>query len=102
MAIVKMKRLRLFGMRSDRESLLRLLQKLGCVEIDEPAIDLTDPNWAALAKPDGRGLAGAREQNTLLNNALNTLKEYSKPKGGLFRQRPELSEGELFDEEGKE
>ena len=99
MAIVKMKRLRLFAMRSDRESLLRLLQKLGCVEIDEPAIDLTDPNWAALAKPDGRGLAGARERNTLLNNALNTLKEYSKPKGGLFRQRPELSEGELFDEE---
>ena len=99
MAIVKMKRLRLFGLRSDRESLLRLLQKMGCVEIDEPAIDLTDPNWAALAKPDGRGLAGARERNTLLNNALNTLKEYSKPKGGLFRQRPELSESELFAEE---
>ena len=99
MAIVKMKRLRLFGMRSDQESLLRALQKLGCVEIDEPAIDLTDPNWAALAKPDGRGLASAKEQNTLLNNALNTLKEYNKPKGGLFRKRPELSEDELFDAE---
>ena len=43
MAIVKMKRLRLMGMRSDRESLLHLLQKLGCVEVDEPAIDLSDP-----------------------------------------------------------
>ena len=37
MAIVKMKRLRLMGMRSERESLLHLLQKLGCVEVDEPA-----------------------------------------------------------------
>ena len=66
-----MKRLRLLGMQSDRDSLFRKLQKLGCVEIDEPAIDLTDPDWAALAKPDGRDLAGAREQNNLLNNALN-------------------------------
>ena len=98
MAIVKMKRLRLFGLRSDRESLLRLLQKMGCVEIDEPAIDLTDPNWAALAKPDGRGLAAAREQNTLLNNALTTLGAYYKPKGGLLKARPEVSEGEFFDD----
>ncbi len=98
MAIVKMKRLRLFGMRSDRESLLRLLQKLGCVEIGEPAIDLADPNWAALAKPDGRGLAGAKEQNSLLNNALNILKKYAPPKDGLFRKRAGLSEGEFFDD----
>ena len=92
MAIVKMKRLRLFGMRSDRESLLRLLQKMGCVEIDEPAIDLADPDWAALAKPDGRGLASAKEQNSLLNNALAILKKYAPPKDGLFRKRPVLSE----------
>lgn len=98
MAIVKMKRLRLFGMRSDRESLLRLLQKMGCVEIDEPAIDLADPDWAALAKPDGRGLASAKEQNSLLNNALAILKKYAPPKDGLFRKRPVLSESEFFDD----
>ena len=99
MAIVKMKRLRLLGMQSDRDSLFRKLQKLGCVEIDEPAIDLTDPDWAALAKPDGRDLAGAREQNNLLNNALETLKNYAPAKGGLFAKRPELSDSELFDDE---
>ena len=98
MAIVKMKRLRLLGMQSDRDSLFRHLQKLGCVEISEPAIDLTDPDWAALAKPEGRGLAGAREQNNLLNNALETLKNYAPAKGGLFAKRPELSDSELFDE----
>lgn len=99
MAIVKMKRLRLLGMQSDRDSLFRKLQKLGCVEIDEPAIDLTDPDWAALAKPDGRDLAGAREQNNLLNNALEILKKYAPAKGGLFAKRPELSDCELFDDE---
>ena len=99
MAIVKMKRLRLLGMQSDRDSLFRKLQKLGCVEIDEPAIDLTDPDWAALAKPDGRDLAGAREQNNLLNNALEILKKYAPAKGGLFAKRPELSDSELFDDE---
>ena len=98
MAIVKMKRLRLLGMQSDRDSLFRHLQKLGCVEISEPAIDLTDPDWAALAKPEGRGLAGAREQSNLLNNALETLKNYAPAKGGLFAKRPELSDSELFDE----
>ena len=97
MAIVKMKRLRILGMQSDRDSLFRRLQKLGCVEIAEPAIDLTDPDWAALAKPDGRDLAGAREQNNLLNNALETLKKYAPAKGGLFAKRPELSDSELFD-----
>ena len=96
MAIVKMKRLRLMGMRSDRESLLRLLQKLGCVEVGEPAIDLADPAWAALVKPDGRDLSSARERSTLLNNALNILKKYAPPKDGLFRIRPTLGEEEFF------
>lgn len=97
MAIVKMKRLRLMGMRSDRESLLHLLQKLGCVEVDEPAIDLSDPNWSALAKPDSRDLSNAKERSTLLNNALNILKKYAPAKEGLFRIRPKLTEQELFD-----
>jgi V/A-type H+-transporting ATPase subunit I len=34
MSIVKMKRLRLIGMSSDRDELFRRLQHLGCVEID--------------------------------------------------------------------
>jgi len=97
MAIVKMKRLRLMGMRSDRESLLHLLQKLGCVEVDEPAIDLSDPNWSALAKPDGRDLSNAKERSSQLNHALNILKKYAPAKEGLFRIRPQLTEKELFD-----
>lgn len=99
MSIVKMKRLRLLGMQSDRDSIFHLLQKQGCVEISEPAIDPDDSNWSALVRPDGRGLAIAKEQNTLLNNALTILKKYSSAKDGLFPKRPTLSEQELFAED---
>lgn len=98
MAIVKMKRLRLIGLQQDRERLLRLLQKLGCVELREPAIDLSDPEWAALAKPEGAGLSLAREQNQALTAALAALDKYAPAKGGLFNPRPEISEAELFDD----
>lgn len=99
MSIVKMKRLRLLGLRSDRDPLFRLLQKQGCVEINEPAIDPGDPDWAALTRPDGRGLAAAKEQNTLFNNALSILKKYSVAKEGMFLKRQALSEAELFDDD---
>ena len=98
MAIVKMKRLRLLALRPDRERLLRELQSLGCVEIREPDIDLSDPEWAGLGKPGLSGLEKAREQSLLLGNALDVLRRYAPAKDGLFTPRPEITEGELFDE----
>ncbi len=98
MAIVKMKRLRLLALRPDRERLLRGLQSLGCVEIREPDIDLSDPEWAGLGKPDLSGLEKAREQSLLLGGALDVLRRYAPAKDGLFTPRPEITEGELFDE----
>lgn len=98
MAIVKMKRLRLLALRADREALLRPLQSLGCVEIREPAIDLSDPAWSALAKPEGSGLAKAREQYQLLDGALNVLTRRAPAKDGLLAARPELTESQLFDD----
>ncbi len=98
MAIVKMKRLRLLALRSDREELLRALQSLGCVEIREPAIDLSDPAWEGLGKPDHAGLEKAREQSLELNAALDTLRRYAPAKDGLFSPRPQVTETELFDD----
>ena len=98
MAIVKMKRLRLLALRPDRERLLRQLQSLGCVEIREPAIDMGDPRWEGLAKPDAAGLERAKEQSLLLGNALDVLRRYAPAKDGLFTPRPEVTERELFDE----
>lgn len=98
MAIVKMKRLRLLGLRADREQLLRPLQSLGCVEISEPAIDLSDPAWSALTKPEGGGLAKAREQSQQLKSALDTLARYAPSKDGLLTARPTLTEKQFFDD----
>lgn len=98
MSIVKMKHIRLFGMAADRETLLRQLQHLGCVEISEPTDKLADPDWAALTRVDDAGLAQAKADAALLNAALNTLKGVGKEKGGLLQARPEVTEGQLFDE----
>ncbi len=98
MAIVKMKRLRLLALRPERERLLRALQSLGCVEIREPPIDLSDPQWAGLAKPEPAGLEKAKEQSLLLGGALEVLRKYAPSKDGLFTPRPGITEGELFDD----
>ena len=99
MSIVKMKRLRLIGMQSERESMLRLLQHLGCVEIDEPGDRKDDPDWASLTRPDAGALNEARDARSSVENALKALKKYGpKQKGGLLTPRPVITEGELFDD----
>ena len=99
MSIVKMKRLRLIGMQAERESLLRLLQHMGCVEIDEPPHLGDDPEWAALTRPDPGALHAARDARSRVEGALRTLKKYGpKQKGGLLKPRPVVTEEELFDD----
>lgn len=99
MSIVKMKRLRLIGMQDQRGDMLRRLQHLGCVEIDEPGDRSGDPDWAALTRPDTGALNRARDARTSLENALKTLKKYGpKQKGGLLTPRPVITEAELFDD----
>ena len=94
-----MKRLRLIGMQAERESLLRLLQHMGCVEIDEPPHLGDDPEWAALTRPDPGALNAARDARSRVEGALKTLKKYGpKQKGGLLKPRPVVTEGELFDD----
>ena len=98
MSIVKMKRLRLIGMQDQRPDMLRLLQHLGCVEIDEPGDRSGDPDWAALTRPDTGALNRARDARASVENALKTLKKYGpKQKGGLLTPRPVITEAELFD-----
>ena len=96
MAIVKMKHLRLVAMQEDREEILHLLQRMGCVEIDEPRVDGSEPVWADLTRPGGEGLSEARQRKSAGEQALAVLKRYAPEKGGLFRKRPVLTEEQLF------
>ena len=99
MSIVKMKRLRLVGMQSERDSLLRRLQHLGCVEVTQTEIPPDAPEWSALVRPDAQALARSREERSALEAALSALKKYVPEKSGLLKPRPLVRESALFDRE---
>ena len=94
MAIVKMKRLRLAAMQQDRDELLALLQRMGCVEIDEPSVE-----EGQLKRPEGEGLSLAREGRSNAERALEVLKKYAPEKKGMLTPRPELTVEQLLDAE---
>ena len=102
MSIVKMKRLRLIGMRDQREELLRLLQHMGCVEVSEPEDRKEDPEWSALTRPDPAPLTRAREAKASAEAALRTLAKYApKEKSSplaMIQPRPAVTEARLFDD----
>ena len=99
MAIVKMKRLRMLGMVSDREELLCRLQHMGCVELISPEIDPEDPLLAGLTHPEAAGLAAANEEKTGAERALEVLKRYAPAKSGLLTPKPGVSEGDFLSED---
>ncbi len=100
MAIVKMKFLRLFAMSADREELLRQLQNLGCVQIDEPTDKLADPEWAALVtRTESSALAEKKEMRALAFASLAALNKYAPVKKKLLAPRPEVTAEQLFSEE---
>ena len=110
MAIVKMKHLQLIAMVEDRENLLRTLQRLGCVEIDEASVELKGDSGTAqeqegllrqleqqLSRPDAKALSQAREEQSQAERALTVLKRSAPAKGSFLSPKPTLREEELFD-----
>lgn len=53
MAIVKMNKLSVIGMNSEKEDLIKALMDLGVVEISSSANKLQDENWVGLVERDG-------------------------------------------------
>ena len=110
MAIVKMKHLRLIAMAEDREKLLRLLQHIGCVEVDEASLaqeekTLSEQDQALfsqlkdkLTRLDSEGLTEAREEQNQAERALAVLKRSAPVKGNFLAPKPEVQEKMLFDE----
>ena len=96
MAIVKMKKLRVIALTSDRDALLRQLLRLGCVEISQPDSLLADPQWSALLRRDTGGLTEVRTEMADVNTALEAVKRYGGLKDGLFLQRHPISEKEFL------
>ena len=96
MAIVKMKKLRLMAVRSEKEDLLLELERLGCVEFSEPDRELED---AGLVRENADVLSLRNHQNTLLT-AIGLLDRYAPEKKPLLSAKPQVELETLLDESG--
>ena len=96
-----MKHLRLLGMESEREALLKAMQDLECVEISH--IDGSEEALkTGLAKPDDRALLNAQEESRAYRAALAALDRFAPEKEGLFRKRQGVSRAAFFSAESEE
>ena len=113
MAIVKMDHVRLIAMTEDREEILRRLQRLGCVEIDQAVLPDDQPQSGQappaetdslsllreqLSRPDTQRLSAAREEQNQADHALYVLKKYAPAKEKFLSPKPSLDEADLFDQ----
>ena len=79
---------------------MRLLQHMGCVEIDEPPHLGDDPEKTALTWPDPGALNTARDARSVWRGALRTLKKYGPKQKVAGRSSPGRwsQRRELFDD----
>ena len=93
-----MKHLRLVGLESEREAMLRAMQDMGCVEIS--GVDgAEDALHEGFARPDDRALLSAQESARSCRAALAALDRCAPEKKGLFRRRTSVARKEFFSEE---
>lgn len=97
MAIVKMKKIRAYAMRSDKDRLLHALQLLGCAEISEPDIKPEDVRWSMLSEKETSNLSAYKTLFGRLGNAIKLLDKYAYQKTGMFSPRQEIGVSALFD-----
>ena len=79
-----MKKLRLIGVHSQKEELLRELMLLGCVEVSDPAGRPDREELAAFRRPDGGKVWQKRSEQTTIVNALRLLDKHAPAKKGLL------------------
>ena len=102
MAIVKMKRLHVLALESDRDQLFDRLQALGCVQVSEQTERLSDPDWAGLCHRDESSLSAQQDRQALISGALSALDRCAPAKTGLLTPLPQVLESELFNDSALE
>lgn len=96
-----MKHLRLLGMESEREALLKTMQDMECVEIS--SIDGSEEALkSGFAKPDDKALMSAHEASRAYRTALASLDRFAPEKKGMFRKRQGVSRAVFFSAESEE
>ena len=96
-----MRHLRLLGMESEREALLKAMQDMECVEIS--SIDGSEEALkSGFAKPDDKALMSAQEASRAYRTALASLDRFAPEKKGMFRKRQGVSRAAFFSAESEE
>jgi len=97
--IVKMKKLSLFAMLSDREALLHELMLLGCVEVIPQSEKLLDPSLSESLSRVNAPEQDYRNLHSKATAALGILNRYAPAKSSIFAPRREVGAEELFSDE---
>ena len=98
MSIVKMRRLRLLGLSSERDELLKELMAMGCVELTEAAEAYAGEDCGPLRREESRA-AEYRAQSQRYASALAILDKYAPRKTGLFAALRPVRPSEIFDDD---
>ena len=93
-----MKKLRLIGVHSQKEELLRELMLLGCVEVSDPGAQPEREELTSFRKADGGKAWQKRTDQSTILSALRLLDKYAPAKKGLLTPKPEVECGALLDE----
>ena len=102
MAILKMKRLRLMLVRSQKEELLKELARLGCVQVSEISEEVQEQESEGLVRREGSELSKLKSQQATLERAVELLKLYAPEKTPLLSAKPEVEAKLLLEEDGLE
>ena len=95
MSIVKMKKVQLMALNADKRSLMRELQRLGCVELRP----VTVPDGLILPENVGGAdeeIRSRRQKQADTAEALKCLKKHAYEKSGLFPEKELISETDFF------
>jgi V/A-type H+-transporting ATPase subunit I len=99
MSIVKMKKIMLTAVRSQKDDLLRELMLLGCLELSEPEALLSDPQVAMIARRETSELEKYRGYGTRMTQALNVIRQYAPIKTSVFSLRPDVPVADFLRED---
>jgi len=94
MAIVKMKKLQLMVARSQKDSLLDELTRLGCVQI----VDLGEMPQGL--KAEGSAAVELKTEQNAFNSALKVIDRFSPEKSRLLAPKPEITQDSFMKGEG--
>ena len=93
MSILAMRHLRVIAAKEERETLLKDLSRLGCLEIKEASGELREE----LSRFSEAQVAEVRSRLQELVNAIAVVRDHTKIKRGMFAVKPTVSDTQMLD-----